>query len=803
MPSIPPPRPNDLSVEDFRRLGVRPNEVRLSVIREAAFRNARPLASELLTIPSNSSSSHPSSSDLSSSDPSSGGQSSSDDSCTIQSWLQLSRVATSTYRLLNPRLRSNHHQRAYVGRILPLALNAAGTTRFHAGHQPAGGKYRDQQDSVEIANSDFSVVPPPMASAFGAQISQAPNSVQLPDAEVWQLSLDDRDLVSSNRSISGKFKRRRSPQKRGTHNLGKFVVASLIAFGACVGAILGWNSLSKRVDIVKSPKPSAVEPAVVASSEVQTDKIEETVAVVETTLPKQLPETSTVESIPEVDKLVHGMPDLPSIAATSDDTSTDVDRAAIVTLDKTAYLENQSEFETPSTIASVPTTPTTPVAQTLFPVPNADDVALAQRRIFSSAVGHNARINRFNIQSASDSITEVLSHLSPGSVDHYAAAAILSSFVWLKSGENQPELTALTAPFSAYQIDEPSIWTQSYIDASAHVTLPKKLSQFFVAGFSLIESLISKGSLEKAGEVFAVIQQQSDQYQAEITDADSLKTLVASYQKSMKYAKRISTTAQRVLELRGDVGTIPADVSGASSLGRYYCLVLGDWNQGLRFLAETSDPRLAALANSELEMLTVDPFLADPLPWTDVANRWNLAADRLSGRSADQVRLHAIELLRLSSLRTDGMAKLDAKRQIEDLKERLPSHFRLEPASIDTKIVQTATSTKRRDVSDKEASKEPAETGDWLSGRLTADGKDLGIRLRYQLGVPISQTMLGTIEKQIRRPLENAEIELEGNFVCEDDQFVILSLNRSTSTDLARPNRLTPKRFTWTANQSR
>ncbi len=91
-----------LDVEDFRRLGVRPHECRLTVIRRAAARSARALAEKQLTSP------------------------------TEQVGLQLSRVATSAYRLLDPRQRHDVHQRAYVGRILPNALSWAGQTGFHS-----------------------------------------------------------------------------------------------------------------------------------------------------------------------------------------------------------------------------------------------------------------------------------------------------------------------------------------------------------------------------------------------------------------------------------------------------------------------------------------------------------------------------------------------------------------------------------------------------------------------------------------------------------------------------------------------
>lgn len=93
-------KPNVLQSEDYARLGVRPNEYRLNIIRCAASRHSRALAERQLRTPS------------------------------PQTALQLAQVATSAYRLLDPRNRRERSQRIYVGRILPLTLQGAGQTQF-------------------------------------------------------------------------------------------------------------------------------------------------------------------------------------------------------------------------------------------------------------------------------------------------------------------------------------------------------------------------------------------------------------------------------------------------------------------------------------------------------------------------------------------------------------------------------------------------------------------------------------------------------------------------------------------------
>ena len=74
--------------DDFRRLGVRPFECRSFVIRDASTRKAISLASQpYQPLP--------------------------------EYTLELSRIATSTYRLLDPRQRTDLTQRIIVGRSLP------------------------------------------------------------------------------------------------------------------------------------------------------------------------------------------------------------------------------------------------------------------------------------------------------------------------------------------------------------------------------------------------------------------------------------------------------------------------------------------------------------------------------------------------------------------------------------------------------------------------------------------------------------------------------------------------------------
>lgn len=89
-----------LGPHDFQRIGIEPKETRLEVIRRASNRAARSLARRQLNAP---------------------------DAVTER---QLSRIAVSTYRLLDPRQRQDKQSRAFVGRIRPGALYRAGRAEF-------------------------------------------------------------------------------------------------------------------------------------------------------------------------------------------------------------------------------------------------------------------------------------------------------------------------------------------------------------------------------------------------------------------------------------------------------------------------------------------------------------------------------------------------------------------------------------------------------------------------------------------------------------------------------------------------
>ncbi|MGB7328673.1 MAG: hypothetical protein WBD31_27595 [Rubripirellula sp.] len=157
--------PSTLNAEDFRRLGVRPNELRLTVIRRAIVRTSRGLSKKCLKAKS------------------------------TEDALHLSRVATSAYRLMDPRLRTNIHQRAQVGRILPNTLSLAGNTNFFK----RAGAVESSFAGSDPSEADSSATETIDANDWIAGIDFP--SLEAPVARntdnVWLQKLGDDDLLES------------------------------------------------------------------------------------------------------------------------------------------------------------------------------------------------------------------------------------------------------------------------------------------------------------------------------------------------------------------------------------------------------------------------------------------------------------------------------------------------------------------------------------------------------------------------------------------------------------------------------
>ena len=121
--------------------------------------------------------------------------------------------------------------------------------------------------------------------------------------------------------------------------------------------------------------------------------------------------------------------------------------------------------------------------------------------------------------------------------------------------------------------------------------------------------------------------------------------------------------------------------SDAAIAGRYRCLYLRDWDGGLKWLASSKDPRLAVLAQSELQLRN-GPASANgtsdakgrasiEVSWSELASRWLGVASRNTGRVAESMRLHALALNEKALQTARGTRKLMIRREIDLIRASL------------------------------------------------------------------------------------------------------------------------------------
>jgi hypothetical protein len=201
-----------LGPDDFRRIGIRPKESRLEVIRRAASRAAKSLARRQLRSPN---------------------------PLTEQ---QLSRIAVSTYRLLDPRQREDRQARAHVGRIRPGALQQTGRASFADGRD-----LRHTRGTLELADPAAAF----HTSKLGkSSVAERPSIEPLFDAKAES----DTFFLLVNRRPSFLTRVRRQAQRPST------VVAMMVALLLSAVALWMWGQHSQSLHDRLVPVSAETQP---------------------------------------------------------------------------------------------------------------------------------------------------------------------------------------------------------------------------------------------------------------------------------------------------------------------------------------------------------------------------------------------------------------------------------------------------------------------------------------------------------------------------------------------------------------
>jgi hypothetical protein len=113
----------------------------------------------------------------------------------------------------------------------------------------------------------------------------------------------------------------------------------------------------------------------------------------------------------------------------------------------------------------------------------------------------------------------------------------------------------------------------------------------------------------------------------------------------------------------------PDDVDANLALGRFHCLLKGDWSAGLPHLIQCSDERLRELARKELG------GIGNADQEAELAEAWREQARKERGLAHNQMLVHALTMLQRVLPDLAGVAKLKAEKSVAQIEKELPNEY--------------------------------------------------------------------------------------------------------------------------------
>ena len=247
---------------------------------------------------------------------------------------------------------------------------------------------------------------------------------------------------------------------------------------------------------------------------------------------------------------------------------------------------------------------------------------------------------------------------SSGSVGQYAALLSTIELAWLCEPWRQVE-TRAAAINRVYEIDAQDLLAEAFVVAQEHADGAESHRHLAEQGWVFAERLLRDERLESARRMT-----QSLAASARVLGDRHALALVAETHDAISWMDRVRESVRAAES--GQAGGGDADAR-ARRLGRYRGLMCRQWPRAIDFLAAAPDVRLASLASRESALANT----VSPDSWIRLALQWNGFAEKLSGRAAESIRLHAITLLELAEDEAVALDRLEIRRRVEEIEGRI------------------------------------------------------------------------------------------------------------------------------------
>ncbi len=719
------PRSTELDPGDFDRLGVHPQECRLTVIRRAAARAA------LLAAQANARRDTTQTSDAPEANPGLA--------------QELSLVAASAYRLLDPRRRVDATERAHVGRILPGALLAAGHTKFH---------------STPFGNDVFDTTEDDIAAPL--LIGDTAITETVPHHEPWSTVLTSNAAKLSEQICTRELVRHYESMlplerlRRWVHQP-QMILGLIAALLLTSVWLVFWRQREiSRIDnstlVQQPPSPPSTGWVIPAA-----------------TLSQDRSPASTQRTIEQL------KPETPAIVQPSINEPTDPDvrwvRSSRMRRDWTLLIQNRASSKA---TASAPAPIFETVSATL------ENSAIDRVPAFSTSASKETRklllqellpsdyletLDDVNaVQVAADRFLE---SSADGTVEHWSGEIIAASPVWF-AGDFSELHRRWRAISKIYDVNFAQFVTTTYIEATALPCSTALNDNVIEHGLEAVQFILSNSTLDECDELIRFSRIHSD-------DVQQWENL----SEAIKQAKRTHT---RVAQ-RGP--SDEASPSEATIIGRHLCFISRDWSEGLSWLARCSDARLAGMAKKEISL--AESALSTASDWAEASKTWQGYSEGLTGYSQQVVQLHAAELLTRAASLANPIDELRLTEQLEQLHSQLPKSLlvanewgnRLDIQNVEKPIEESPLASKPFPAS---PSLEPNHIEPiYLSGKVCmAEAADELLSLRYEAGTLIGPAKLATIQRHSQWLFSPLHLELSGTFSEPTDTTVVVRTHVSS-----------------------
>jgi hypothetical protein len=685
--------------DDFALVGVRNLEWRLDVIRTAAHRSAEVVATAQLTEPS------------------------------PEKEQRLSSIVLSTYRLIDPRFRGSYFQQVRVGRLMPMLLQVAACIDFTSPSVPH--KIRSKKNGHRYVRLFGHAIPvtaiPPQNQTNRSHREQVrknkpPRSRRKRDQNPLNYRDEAREVFAELRSNPY-----RATWHRWVHDP-RFLTA-LIALTAVSTVGVGLFAVRHRLigprAVIANVTDAPITEITTAGNEQSSDTpLNEflTDPSVETALSQPEDEIGLVMPVPDVlpvelsgsemttDELFQALANVVSAAETT---------VAINELPAPEMVPDVAPTpELPATEMPVTEMPATEMPETLpvetkpaddlsrkpadelsggptdlpakLPQHDHEAVAKVMSELWSETESAARRFTGATVAELIDAWDVIAELAGPESIENAAAKRLINEASWLSKPlsvivaqirQSDPAASVRFAIPAENQLGNTACLTaeeitqllESWQAARKRVVHTVDLDRMLHQANVLLDRIVISDQLspDKRLDFLAMFR----------TDVDQLS-------KISKDKKTLAETS----ELLAAIDTLPAAAAWSrlteankpsGLLASVYCLQQRRWQTGLPYLGQTSNLPVASAAKSEWELLNAalteekqagkpgDAPEAGELSAANaaLADRWSKIADRLKGREASTIRLHALELY--------GDAPEYADQRLK-LREQLPAYFELD-----------------------------------------------------------------------------------------------------------------------------